>query len=59
MKVLIGLFRGYVLVTNIAKSCTMTYQPGALREGVSKEAMALKCMGVGNLYLVILLSWIP
>ena len=59
MKVLVGLFRGYGLVANIAKSRKMTYQPGALREGVSEEAMALKCMGMGDLYLVILLSRIP
>ena len=50
MNVLVGLFRRYVLVENVAKSCTMTYQPGALRAGVSEEAMALKFMGVGDLY---------
>ena len=28
MNVLVGLFRRYSLATNVAKSCTMTYQPG-------------------------------
>ena len=59
MNVLVGLFIMYDLAENVSKSRTMTYQPGALREGVSEEAMALKCMGMGDLYLVILLSWIP
>ena len=50
MKVLIGLFRRYGLAANVAKSCTMTCQPGVLRAGMLEEAMPLKCTGVGNLY---------
>ena len=40
--VLVGLFRRYSLGANVAKSRTMTFQNGALRAGMSEEAMALK-----------------
>ena len=40
--VLVGLFRRYSLGANVAKSRTMTCQNGALRAGMSEEAMALK-----------------
>ena len=50
MKVLIGFFRRYGLAANVAKSCTMTCQPGVLRAGMLEEAMPLKCTGVGDLY---------
>ena len=52
MKNLVVLFRRYGLASNVTKSCTMTCQPGALRVGVSAEATALKCTGVGYSYLV-------
>ena len=50
--VLVGLFRSYGLVANIAKSCTIICQPNALWTGMSEEAMALKCTGVGYSYRV-------
>ena len=59
MDVLVGLFRRYVLASNVAKSCKMTCQTGALRVGMSEEAMALKCTGVGDLYRVRLRRRIP
>ena len=52
MNVLVGLFRRYGLVANVVKSCKMICQPGALWAGMSKEAMALKCTGVGESYQV-------
>ena len=52
MNVLVGIFRRYGLAANIAKSCTTTCQPGALQARMSEEAMALKCMGVGDSYSV-------
>ena len=39
MNILVGLFRRYGLAANVAKSRTMTCQPGSLRAGMSKEAM--------------------
>ena len=45
INVMVGLFQRYGLAANVAKSCTMTYQPGALRLGMSTEANALKCLG--------------
>ena len=42
MNVLVGLFRRYGLAVNVAKSRTITCQPGALRVGVLEEAIALK-----------------
>ena len=59
MNVLVGLFRRYGLSAKVAKSCTMNCHPGALREGMSEEAMALKCMGVGHSYQVIIQRRIP
>ena len=52
INVLVGLFRRYGLVANVVKPCTMTCQPGALRAGISWEALALKCMGLGDSYRV-------
>ena len=48
MNVLVGLFRRYGLASNVAKSRTISCQTGALRTGMSEEAMALKCTGVGD-----------
>ena len=59
MNVLVGLFRRYGLAANVAKSQTMTCQPGALRAGMSEETMELKCTGVGDLYRVRLRRQIP
>ena len=59
MNVIVGLFRMYGLADNVAKSRTMTCQPGALRVGVSEESMALKCTGVGDSYWVRLQRKIP
>ena len=47
MKILVGPFRRYGLTSNSAKSCMMTCQPGVLRSGVSEEAKALNCTGLG------------
>ena len=58
-KTRVGLFRRNVLASNVAKSLTMTRQPGALRARMSEEAMALKCMGVGDLYRVRIRRRIP
>ena len=52
MNVLIRLFRRYSLAANVKKSRTMTFQPGELWAGMSEDAMALKCTGVGDLYRV-------
>ena len=59
MNVLVGLFRIYGLAANVANSRTMTCQPGALRSGMSDEAKALKCTGVGYSYWVRLRRQIP
>ena len=48
MNALVGSIRRYGLAANIAKSHTMICQPRALRAGISEEAMALKCTGVGD-----------
>ena len=45
INVLVGLFRRYGLEANVEKSFKMTCQTGALRAGMSEEAMELKCMG--------------
>ena len=44
INVLVGIFRRYGLSANIAKSCTMTCQIGALRTGVLEEDMELKLL---------------
>ena len=59
MNVLVGLFIKYVLAANVTKSRIMTCHPGALRAGMSEEAMALKCTGVGDSYQVRLRRRIP
>ena len=48
MNVLIGLLRGYGIADKVAKSRTMTCQPGALRSGVSEESKGIKCAGGGS-----------
>ena len=37
MNVLVGLFRRYGLASNVAKSRTMIFQPGALRAGCRRR----------------------
>ena len=59
MNILVGLFLRYVLAANVAKSCTMTCQHGALRLGMSEEANDLKCTGVGDSYRVRILIITP
>ena len=59
MNVLVGLFRKYGLAANVANSCTMTFQPGLLRSGMSEEVKALKCTGVRDSYRVRLRRSIP
>ena len=49
MNILIGLFKRYGLMANVAKSLTMTFQPGALQVGMLEESMALNYTGVGDL----------
>ena len=48
--IMVGLFRRYGLAANVSKSRIMTCQAGALRAGMSEEAMAFKCTGVGDSY---------
>ena len=50
MNVLARIFRRYGVAASVAKSRTMTCQTGALQAGMLEEAMALKCMGVGDSY---------
>ena len=52
MNFLVGLFRRYGLASNVAKSCKMTCQTDAIQAGLSEEDMALKCMGMEDLYQV-------
>ena len=52
MNVLVGLLRRYGLTANVAKSFTITCQPGALWLVIYAESKALKCMGVVDLYPV-------
>ena len=59
MNILVGLFRSYGLEANVSKSHTITCQPGALRVGMSEEAIELNCAGVGELYRVRLRRRIP
>ena len=59
MNVLVELFRRYGLVSNAAKSHKMTCEPRELRAGISEEAMALKCTGMGYSYRVRLRRRIP
>ena len=51
---MVSLFRKYGLAANIVKSRTMSCHPGALQAGISEDAMALKCTGVGDSYWVII-----
>ena len=46
INVLVRLFRRYSMADSVAKSRTMTCQPGSLRAGILEEAMVLKCTGV-------------
>ena len=46
MNILVGLFRRYGLAANVAKSHTMTCQPGRLWSGMPEEAHDLKCTRV-------------
>ena len=46
LNVLIDLFYRYGLVKNVEKSWTMTYQPGALRSGMSEEVEGWQCTGL-------------
>ena len=59
MNVLVGLFWWYGLADNSTKSCSMTFQPGALRLGMSAEAKALKFTGVIDSYRLRLQKNIP
>ena len=47
MNILVGLFLQCCLGANVAKSRTMTYQPGAIRSGMYVDEKALKCRSVG------------
>ena len=47
---LIGLFHRYVLIANIMKSNTMTFQPVLLQSGMSEEAVGLWYMVIGATY---------
>ena len=50
LNVIIGLFRGYVLVVNIAKSKVMTFQMGEIWPGMSEEAVGRRCTVRGYTY---------
>ena len=52
MNVLVGLFWWYYFAASANKYRMMTYQPDTLRSGISVEAKALKCTGVGYSYRV-------
>ena len=47
LKVIIGLFRQYGLVTNVSKSKSMTCHLGEIRSGMSEEAVIQRCTGRG------------
>ena len=59
MNVLVGLFWWYGRADNIAKSCLVTCQPGALSSGIFVEAKYLKCTGVVTAYRMKLRQLIP
>ena len=59
MNVLVSLFQQYGLAYNVAKSCSMTCQPGVMRLGMSVEAKSLKSTGVGYSYFVRIWQRIP
>ena len=48
--VLIGLFRRYGLLDNVAKSKAMMCQPGVIQSGMSKEAVGRWSTGRGETY---------
>ena len=50
LNVLIGLFRKYGLVANIAKSKDMMCQPGDIQYGMSEEEVGWQSMGRGVTY---------
>ena len=50
MEILISIFWRYGLADNVAKSRTMTCQPGTLRSGIPEEAREHNFMGVGASY---------
>ena len=52
MNVLVGIFQRYGFAAIVSKSRNMTCQPSALRSGISMEAKALNCTGVGDYYCV-------
>ena len=47
INVLIGLFRRVILMTNVARSKTMTCQLGAICTGMSEEAFSWRRIGEG------------
>ena len=55
----VGLFRRYGLVANVVKTQTMTCQSGALRVGMSEEAMVMNWTGMGESYRVKIQRQIP
>ena len=48
INVLIGIFCRVVLMANIAKSNTMTYQPGEICTGMSEDAFSQRSTGRGG-----------
>ena len=50
MNNLVDLFQQYILASNVAKSCSMMCQPGAVRSRMSAYAKALKCTEVRDSY---------
>ena len=50
LNIVICLFCWYGLVANVVKSNTMTCHPGALRSGVSEDAVGRQCTGIGAKY---------
>ena len=49
LNVIIGLFRRYKLVANVAKSKTMTCQMRTLWSGMWKEVVGQRCMSRGEM----------
>ena len=56
---LIRLFQRFVVMNNIAKSNTMTCQPGTIQTGTSKEAFSRMITEKAATYLKRLLRHIP
>ena len=59
LNMIIGLFRWYRLVANFVKSKSITCHLGALRSGMSEEAVGQRCTVRGVTYQERPRQWIP